>query len=213
MYEVITLEDKVRVPPQYFSMKLEDAVTHILREKYERRIDKDLGIILSIWNAKPEGEGVVIPGDGAAHYTVTFDLLSYLPEINEVLEAEVTELVEFGAFLSLGPLEGLVHLSQIANDYLTYNKKIPAFVGKQSKKSLKKNEVVYAKISTVSLKRTIQDTKIGLTMRPDGLGKLAWIEAAERKRKAPAEDSDKGGERGKQKPASEGKAAKGGRKK
>lgn len=195
MYDVLTIEDSVRVSPQHFSMKLEDALTQILREKYEQRIDKDAGVILSIWNAVPTSDGIVIPGDGSAHYEVTFDVLTYLPSINEVLEAEVTDLVEFGAFLRIGPLEGLVHLSQIANDYLTYNKRIPAIVGRESKKSLKKGDSVYAKISTVSLKETIPETKIGLTMRPEGLGKAEWLEAAERKREAKEKEPKKKGEK------------------
>lgn len=191
MYNVVRLRDKVRVPPQYFSMKLEDALTQILREKYERRIDKELGIILSIWNAKPKTEGIIIPGDGAAHYEAEFDVLTYLPVVNEVVEAEVTELVEFGSFLGLGPIEGLVHLSQIANDFFTFNKKIPALVGRESRKSLKKGEIVLAKISTVSLKPTIQETKIGLTMRPEGLGKLEWIEEKEKKKAEEREAAQK----------------------
>ncbi|MEM2963631.1 MAG: DNA-directed RNA polymerase [Candidatus Anstonellales archaeon] len=182
MYWKIELEDRVRVPPQYFSMNLNDAITQILREKYERICDKDLGVIISIWDAKTHGDGTVIHGDGAAYYDVSFLALTYLPEVNEIYEAEVSELVEFGAFLDLGPVEGLVHLSQIANDFLTFNKKIPAFVGKESKKSLKKGDHVFAKVSTVSMKSSLNDVKIGLTMRPEGLGKDEWIVLAEKKK-------------------------------
>ncbi len=205
MYWQIEIEDRVRVAPQYFSMELSDAITQILREKYERICDKDLGVILSIWNAKALGDGSVIHGDGAAFYDVSFSALTYLPGVNEIYEAEVAELVEFGAFLGLGPIEGLVHLSQIANDFLTYNKKIPAFVGKESKKSLKKGDVVLAKVSTVSMKGSLTDIKIGLTMRPDGLGKDEWIITGEKKRaaaaSAPAEEK-------KEKKAKEGKEGK-----
>jgi DNA-directed RNA polymerase subunit E' len=177
MYSVLTCTDRVRLPANFFSMKLDDALTQILREKYERRIDKDSGISLAVWNVKPLGDGVVIPGDNAAYYDVQFDVLSYMPQVNEIIESQVSELVEFGAFLSMGPLEGLAHLSQMANDFLTYNKKTMAFTGRESKKSIKKGDHVFAKISTVSVKGSIPETKIGLTMRPDGLGKEEWISA------------------------------------
>lgn len=177
MYFVLTCKDKVRLPAQLFSLKLEDALTQILREKYERRVDKDAGVVLSLWNAKPQGDGIVIAGDNAAYYEVAFDVLAYHPLVNEVIETEVSELVEFGAFLALGPMEGLVHLSQIANDFLTYNKKTAAFTGRESKKVLRKGDHVFAKISTVSMKNNIPETKIGLTMRPDGLGKDEWLSA------------------------------------
>lgn len=188
MYQVLTGHDRVRLPPQLFSMKLTDGLTQMLREKFERRIDRDYGIVLNIFEVEPEGDGIVIPGDGSAFYDVKFKALTYLPQVNEVVEAEVSELVEFGAFVGIGSLEGLIHLSQIANDFLTYNKKIPAFTGKESKKALKKGELVFAKISTVSLKSTIGETKIGLTMRPEGLGKTEWIE--ERERKAASGESE-----------------------
>lgn len=177
MYFVLTCKDKVRLPAQFFSMKLEDALTQILREKYERRIDKDAGVVLALWNVKPDGDGMVIAGDNAAYYEVAFDVLAYHPLVNEVIESDVSEIVEFGTFLALGPMEGLVHLSQIANDFLTYNKKTMSFTGRESKKSLKKGDHVFAKISTVSMKGSIPETKIGLTMRPDGLGKDEWLTA------------------------------------
>lgn len=192
MYKTMTAYDRVRLPAQFFSMQLKNGLTQILREKYERRIERDTGIVLSIWDVEPEGDGMVIPSDGAAHYDVKFQALVFNPEVNEVIEADVSEIVDFGAFIQLGSLEGLIHLSQITNDFLSYNKKNATFVGKESKKALKKGDRVYAKVSTVSLKNTLADTKVGLSMRPEGLGKLDWIETAERKgSNAPAEKKEK----------------------
>ncbi|MFH1285776.1 MAG: DNA-directed RNA polymerase [Candidatus Micrarchaeota archaeon] len=199
MYRVHTIIDSVRLPPKYFSMEISQALIQILREKYERKVDKDLGIVLSVWNARDITDGTVIAGDGASYHSVTFDVLAFYPEVNEVFEGEVTEVVEFGAFIRMGPLEGLAHLSQITNDFLSYNKKIPAFVGRESKKTLKKEDSVRAKISTVSMKNSILETKAGLTMRPLGLGKLEWIEDAEKAKekgekgeKAPKKEKEKG---------------------
>jgi DNA-directed RNA polymerase subunit E' len=115
----------------------------------------------------------------------------------------VTELVEFGAFVGIGSVEGLIHLSQIANDFLNYNKKIPAFTGKESKKSLKKGDIVFAKISTVSLKPSLSETKIGLTMRPDGLGKAEWIDESARKQAAGGAEEKKAAPKKKEKKAKE----------
>ena len=183
MYRVATVQSSVRVEPKYFSDDLKEAITKILRERYERRIDKDLGVVLCICNVRDVSEGRIIPGDGATHHNVTYDILSYMPELNEIFTGEVTEIVEFGAFVRMGPFDGLIHLSQITNDFLSYDKKIPAFVGKESKKMIKKGDEVVVKISTVSMKSTIPETKIGLTMRPEGLGKLEWIKETPTKEK------------------------------
>ncbi|MFH0927630.1 MAG: DNA-directed RNA polymerase [Candidatus Micrarchaeota archaeon] len=189
MYNVITVQDRVRLPAQNFSMELSSGLTQILREKYERRMDKDSGIVLSVWDVKPIGDGTVIPSDGAAYYDVEFSALAYHPQVNEVVEASVSEIVEFGAFVGLGPIEGLIHLSQITNDFLNYNKKSAAFSGKESKKSLKKGDTVYAKVTTVSMKQNLSDTKIGLSMRPLGLGKDEWVEKEDKK--APSAEPEK----------------------
>lgn len=181
MYNVLTVQDRVRLPAQNFTMELTSGLSQILREKYERRVDKDAGTVLCVWDVTPLGDGIVIPSDGAAHYDVEFFALTYKPQVNEVVEAKVSEIVEFGAFIGLGPIEGLIHLSQITNDFLNYNKKSAAFSGKESKKSLKKGDVVYAKVTTVSLKQHLSDTKIGLSMRPSGLGKDEWVEKEDRK--------------------------------
>ena len=175
MYNITTVRNTVRVDPKYFSANLEEAISQILRERYERKVDKDFGIVLCVWNPSEISRGRVIPGDGASYHDVTFDILAYKPELNEVFEGEVTEIVEFGAFVRMGPIDGLVHLSQITNDFLSYDKKIPAFIGRESKKIIKKGDDVLTKISTVSMKNSIPETKIGLTMRPEGLGKLDWI--------------------------------------
>ncbi|MEM3364143.1 MAG: DNA-directed RNA polymerase [Candidatus Micrarchaeia archaeon] len=174
MYKVYNIMDTVRVPPEMFAMKKEDAILQILREKYERKMDTDMGVVLSIQGVRDISGGYVVPGDGAAYYDANFEMLTYLPEINEIVESEVTEVVEFGAFLSLGPLEGLVHLSQVTDDIVRLDRKTAQLIGKNTKRTLKKGDTVKARIITVSIKPTILETKVGLSMRTPGLGKEEW---------------------------------------
>src|SRR5271157_3952753 len=107
MYNIITVKSTVRVEPKYFSKNLKDAVVSILRERYERKVDKDFGIVLCVWNPRDISEGKIIPGDGASYHEMSFDMLVYKPELNEIFEGEVTEIVEFGAFVRMGPIDGL----------------------------------------------------------------------------------------------------------
>ncbi len=179
MYYVKTLSERIRVPPDMFGSRLEDAVLRILRSKFESRIFRDAGMILSINNPKVLTGGVVIPGDSGAYYSVQFDALTFVPSINEVYSGIIKEIVEFGAFCSIGPFQGLLHISQIGKDKFSYDKKNKVLSSKAAKKSLKKDDVVFVKVSTVSMRSSVADTKIGLTMRPDGLGKSDWMEKKE----------------------------------
>ncbi len=188
MYYMKTMEDRIRVPPSLFGSQIEDAVQSILRDRYEGRIYKDLGVVLSVNNAKVVSEGLVIPGDSGAYYTVKFEALTFYPVVNEVYKAEIKEIVEFGAFASIGPFQGLLHVSQIDKEKFYYDKKSKTLGSKVLKRSIKKGDEVLVKVSTVSMKSTSSDTKIGLTMRPDGLGKPEWLE---QKTKKAAKKEDK----------------------
>lgn len=74
----------------------------------------------------------------------------------------------------MGPLDGLVHVSQICDDYISYEQVGNRFIGKETGKILEVNDVVRSKIIAVSL-GTGRSGKLGLTMRQKFLGKEEWI--------------------------------------
>ncbi len=185
MYKLYTIKDTVSVSPAYFGSDIEETATAILRNKYERTIDKDIGVIVAVMNIRDVSNGFILPGDPATHHDVTFDALAFSLEVDEVLSGEVSEIMEFGCFVRIGPLEGLVHLSQITNDFISHDRKSEAFVSKNTGKTVRKGDIVYSKVSTVSMKSNIKDTKIALTMRPEGLGKPEWITAKPSVQKRP----------------------------
>lgn len=177
MYEIMTLVDSVRVPPKFLGADKKKAIKDALQGYMEGSFDKDLGVILCVTDINEIGEGRIIPGDGAVYYPTTFEVLVFKPEMHEVIEGEVIEIVEFGAFVRLGPMDGLVHVSQLADDFMSYSKE-GVLQGKESGKVLKEKDVVRARVVSVSLKQS-QTAKLGLTMRQAGLGKLDWIRKKE----------------------------------
>ncbi|MGI0141602.1 MAG: DNA-directed RNA polymerase [Candidatus Micrarchaeales archaeon] len=183
MYYVHTIKDTLSVPPAYFGSELEDAAAQVLRNKYERMIDKDLGVVLAVFNVRNISDGVILPGDPNTHHDVTFDVLTFTLEVEEVVVGEVSELVEFGCFVRIGPLDGLVHLSQITSDFINFDRKSGVFTSRNTGKTLKKGDTVYAKVSTISIKGSVKDSKIALTMRPEGLGKPEWLNEKPREKK------------------------------
>lgn len=178
MYKLLTIEDTVRVPPGRFAEPLEEAVLDLLRKNYEGIADKSVGTILAITEVKEVGIGRVIMGDGASYHNTTFEALVYKPEVNELVLGEVVEIVDFGGFIRLGPVDGLAHVSQVMDDFVTYDKRKGMLHGKESKRSLKEGDRVRARIISVSVRGGTRGGKIGLTMRQPGLGKLEWIEEA-----------------------------------
>ncbi|NYZ79764.1 DNA-directed RNA polymerase [Candidatus Micrarchaeota archaeon] len=191
MYNVVTIRDTIRIPPKLFTESIEESVKKALREQYEGRLDKDMGVIITVTNPREIGDGKIIPGDGAAYHTVMFDALTFKPEVHEVLKGKISEITDFGAFIRFGPIDGLVHVSQVTDDFMSYNEKTQCLVGKDSKKTLKKEDVVTARVIAVSMKGTVSESKINLTMRQEGLGKKEWMKKKGEKTEKPVKKSKK----------------------
>uniref|UniRef100_A9A6J3 DNA-directed RNA polymerase subunit Rpo7 n=1 Tax=Methanococcus maripaludis (strain C6 / ATCC BAA-1332) TaxID=444158 RepID=A9A6J3_METM6 len=177
MYKILKISDTVRIPPKMFGNPLSENVKRVLMEKYEGILDKDIGFILSIVDVDNVSDGSIIYGDGAAYHETEFNVLTYVPELQEVVDGEIVDVVEFGAFVRLGPLDGLIHISQIMDDFVSFDPKREAIIGKETGKVLEKGDKVRARIVAVSLREEKKrGSKIALTMRQNGLGRLEWLE-------------------------------------
>jgi len=172
MYKILTINDKVRVPPSKFELSAKDAIKSSLEDKLEGIIDRKLGVVLAVIDVGDVGEGIIIHGDGAIHYPVDFEILVYKPEQNELVNGQVIDVTEFGVFIRIGPVDGMVHVSQTMDDFVSFDPKNNVFMGRDSKRILKKDDIVKARIISISMGK---EYKIGLTMRQPGLGVLDWI--------------------------------------
>ncbi len=179
MYELLTLADKIRVLPHMFKDKLEDSIQNSIIAEYIGQFTNDNGIFISFVKINSIGEGRIIHGDGAVYYETEFDMLVYKPFMQETVKGAVTEITEFGAFVRIGPIDALVHVSQVMDDYVSFSKS-GSLQGKSSNRSLNIKDTVLARVIAISLKN-LQTAKIGLTMRQLGLGNIKWIEEDKKK--------------------------------
>lgn len=173
MFYKSEIRDHIRVPPSLFGIPVENAIIKQVKSEYEGFISKDIGIVIDVSSVKEIGEGVIIPGDGASYYETVFEILTFKPELNEVLQGKIKDIADFGAFITLGPIEGMIHISQTMDDFVSFSKE-KVLVGKESKRTLKVGDKCKARIIAVSFKDQL-NPKLGLTMRQPSLGKLEWI--------------------------------------
>lgn len=173
MFYKIQLKDHIRVPPHYFNIEeVKKAVRKSIKQKYEGKIDPQLGVVIDVTDVKEVGEGVIIPGDGASYYETTFEVMVFQPELQEVVVGRIKDIADFGAFISLGPIDGMIHISQTMDDFVSFSKE-KTLAGRDSKRTLKVGDLCRARIIAVSFK-DVTNPKIGLTMRQPGLGKVEW---------------------------------------
>ncbi|RME52889.1 DNA-directed RNA polymerase [Candidatus Woesearchaeota archaeon] len=175
MYYSVTVRDHIRVPPDQFGKDLKQAITEQVREKFTGFISKETGLVIDVGDIRDIQDGIIIPGDGAHYYESVFDLITFEPEMQEVLPTRVKDIAEFGVFLDVGPIDGLVHISQAMNDFVSFTKD-KVLQGKDTGRTLKIGDLCRARIVAISYK-DVANPKLGMTMRQQGLGKEEWIEA------------------------------------
>ena len=181
MFKILNVKDEVRVPPVKFDLELDQAVKESLQDQIEGKMNADIGVFLVVTNIISVGDGKIIPEDGAIYYPVEFKMLIYKPELNEIVMGEVVDITEFGAFTRIGPLDALVHVSQIMDDKISYDAKNATFTGKKTGIKLREGDLIRARIVGVSLGKG--RSKISLTMRQPHLGSMDWIEKEKKNKK------------------------------
>lgn len=173
MFYSVKVKDHVRVPPQMFNLSKKEAVLANVKSTYDGYISKELGFVINVIDVGEIKEGVIVPGDGAGFYETEFELLTFKPELNELVYGKIRDITDFGAFVDMGGAEGMVHISQSMEDFVSFSKE-KVLQGKKTNQSLKVNDKCKARIIAISYK-DLNNPKIGLTMRQEGLGKLEWL--------------------------------------
>ncbi len=175
-FNLVAVEDTVRIPPERFNEPPEKVALEQLRMKYIGVVDDELGYLIAVTDVKVSPIGKIIPGDAATHHKVTFYLLTFLPKVQEIVEGEVVEVADFGVFVRIGPVDALLHISQLMDDFITYDEKQGVLMGKETKRKISVGDRIRVRITAISIGKGAGFGKIGVTARQPFLGKLEWIE-------------------------------------
>lgn len=184
MFYILKVQDHVRLEPELFAMPLREAIKTQLEKDYTDLIDEDLGIVIAVLEVEKVGEGILIPGDAAAYYDSTYNIVTFKPVLQELVYGQVNQITSFGAFVDIGYIDAMMHISQAMDDFVSFSK-TDSLMGKNSKRMLKKGDLCLARVVSISHKAT--PPKVGLTMRQPGLGKLEWLTEDKRKIKIASE--------------------------
>ena len=193
MFYIASMTDIVRIPPSRLTNSLRNTAIGILKEKYESMISPELGYVIMIIDANVDSTGKLVTGDGATYHKATFKALTFFPKIQEIVEGEIIEITDFGAFVRIGPTDALLHLSQITDDYLKSDIKQGMIIANQSSRSLRIGSKMRARITAVSLGKGSSMGKIGITCRQPLLGSFDWIKEEIEKSKQPQPQKEKKG--------------------
>ena len=139
-------------------------------------VNPNLGYIIMILDANVDPMGKLIAGDGGTFHRVEFDALTFYPKLQEIVNGEIVDITDFGAFVRIGPTDALLHLSQIMDDYLKSDVASGVILANQSGRTLRVGSTIRTRITAVSLGKAATMGKIGITCRQPFLGAEEWIE-------------------------------------
>ncbi|MCL2608043.1 MAG: DNA-directed RNA polymerase [Methanomassiliicoccaceae archaeon] len=183
MYILTQSEKVVRIPPADLKEDIEAVIGELTKSAYEGKFGEDGTMTVLISNVETVGPGRIVHGDGAVYQTVKYDQLAFKPKDNEIIEGIICEVVKFGAFVRFGPIDGLLHISQVMDDRVDIDSENQRLVGKDSGRFLAIGDKVRARVVSIDInEKNPEDSKIGLTMRQPGLGKLEWIDDDQKKK-------------------------------
>ena len=173
MFYKIKLKDYVDLSPDLFRGDLDGSIKEQLLRNYKDKTTEEFGLVITILSVDNIGEGFKLPEDPARHYVVEFTVIAFKPELHEVVAGEVSSVTNFGVFVNLGVIDGMVHLSQTMVDQVSFSK-VGSIQGSETGQTLKVGDKVKAAVVAVSF-RDIRNVKVGLTMRQPGLGCKDWL--------------------------------------
>ena len=197
MYKKVSRENTIRIPPEYLGDEIGETIELLTHLNFEGKMDNKNNLTVLVTGIEAEGQGKIVHGDGAVYQMVKYEALVFEPQLHEIVYGTVCEILKFGAFIRFGPLDGLLHISQIMDDHIDVDIENERLVGKETKRDLKVGDRVRARIVSISInERNPRESRIGLTMRQQGLGKIEWLdEEYEKEQKGGAEEG--GGKSGK----------------
>lgn len=177
MYEVVTIRTRVRLPAKYVESENKNKylMDSINKEISGTIIDNRLLGIACI-GIREVGKGEIFINNPYVYYDVVFDILAMNPQLKEVYRGQIVDLNETYATVNIGPVDGIVHISQVMDDFAEFESN--AYVGRKTKQTIKIGDTVLASITSISTKIGM---KIAMTMRSPGLGKMESKKKEEKK--------------------------------
>jgi len=200
MYSTFSKIDPIHIPAEELGPNYHEAMEKITKESFEGTMDEKKFLTVVAFNIKPVEEGRVVHGDGGVYQKVEYDALVFKPYIHELVRGYVSQVIEYGAFIRIGPLDALLHISQIMDDKINADIGSQRLIGKDTKQELGIGDEVIARVVTIKFnERLPSESQVGLTMRQDGLGKVEWLERKREAKIKPEEEPSGKKKKGKKK--------------
>ena len=108
MFEIVSLQETVRILPNKLHLPIRDAITDDLNEKLANKVIVNVGLCITLYDIHEVGESFLHQGDAAAHCKVRFRYVVFRPFVGETLVGKVRSCSREGVHISLGFFDNII---------------------------------------------------------------------------------------------------------
>ena len=176
MYYIVKMSDIVWVPPRRLGEDPRQVAEEVLRGRYVGRYLEDAGLVLDVLRVNNVSLGKAIISSPSIYFRAEFEVLTFMPKVHEIVEGEVKAVLEHGIVITMGPIDGFVHISQLGDDVFVHRAGV--LQGRRTRITYRRGDVVRARITGVSkpspaaAARGEPIVRVSLTCRQPGMGKI-----------------------------------------
>mmetsp|Transcript_23549 Transcript_23549/g.41749 ORF Transcript_23549/g.41749 Transcript_23549/m.41749 type:complete len:174 (-) Transcript_23549:58-579(-) len=113
MFFLLSLKKNLLVTPDMLGPKLFKHLKKVLKRSVEGTCSSRYGYIINVLIVDGYGEGKIKDGNGDVLFPVSYKALVFMPYQGEILDAEVTQVIEIGFMANVGPLKLFVSSKNI----------------------------------------------------------------------------------------------------
>ena len=117
----VSLYKEIHIEPHLLICNTNRIIKDKLWEMMKSHCSGEYGFVLQLKSIDQIGMGAVDTANGNIIYPVNFTIIAFKPNIDDVVQAMVTEVTKSGFFCMLGPLEIYVPQINIPEKYYTNN--------------------------------------------------------------------------------------------
>eukprot|EP00298_Acanthocystis_sp_HF-20_P020127 c24752_g1_i1.p1 GENE.c24752_g1_i1~~c24752_g1_i1.p1 ORF type:complete len:172 (-),score=67.53 c24752_g1_i1:114-629(-) len=128
MFFIIQLEKNILLEPRFFGSRIGDLLTSKVTQEMEGTCTNQHGFIICVYNVTQADRGRLQPQTGSALFKMSFNAVVFKPFRGEVLDAVVSQVIQYGFYCEAGPARIYVSRKNMPSDMKFEDASIPAWV-------------------------------------------------------------------------------------
>jgi len=101
MFVLTEMRDTVRLAPHKFHTNFQVALQRTLNEKLANKVVPGVGLCICLYDMVSIGDSFILPGDGAAHTSITYRFVVFRPFVDELVVGRIESCSRQGISISV----------------------------------------------------------------------------------------------------------------